>query len=261
MINGINISSALAFSFQAWSNEDIGLLIRAFTTQNEDNAIPLDTLPLHIKSAMLQLIAETASIDSQKDHISEVRRAAGIKSAQKRKQQKEAESIPADATKKETTSSTASTNTTKSTSATNVDFVESNKDISNNAPIIIPIIDCDEGYHWIIQTYHCTCPTLPPVHHLSASRKEKMTTLLQVYSHDEIEATFANIVRSEYLLGQLPGTQKTNFDWIIEPENFEKIRQNKYVTYSRPSPKKNAFNQFPQNDYDFDVLEKELSDN
>ena len=105
-------------------------------------------------------------------------------------------------------------------------------DIKDNTEIIIgkkkkEKIDFEE----IVNIFNSVCVELPKVTKIIDSRKQAITKILDKNSLEELGIVFKNISESDYLNGKIV-TWKADFDWILKPENFIKILENKYKNNS-----------------------------
>ncbi len=83
----------------------------------------------------------------------------------------------------------------------------------------------------IVDIFNSVCIELPKVTKIIDARKKAITKILEKNSLEELGTVFRNISESDYLNGKIV-TWKADFDWILKPENFIKILENKYKNNS-----------------------------
>ena len=110
----------------------------------------------------------------------------------------------------------------------------------------------------IVELYARSCPSFPEVKSLSEARKKAINARLKVYSLDDFETLFKKAEESSFLKGSNDRNWTATFDWLIKDANMAKVLDGNYDDKPRRGKKKNAFNEFPQNDYDFNELERKL---
>lgn len=94
-------------------------------------------------------------------------------------------------------------------------------------------------YEHILDLFHETCTSLPPVPTLTTQLKTKMANLwtqLESLGKDALSTlkeAFDQVQRSDFLCGR---TKKSNwhafFDWILQPDKFFKILKGKYAPFT-----------------------------
>ena len=112
-------------------------------------------------------------------------------------------------------------------------------------------------YKYIYTLYSETCVSLPRVQSLSDARKKAIKARLNHYSIDDFKKLFEMAERSDFLKGKNDRNWIATFDWLIKDANMAKVLDGNYE--NRPKVKKKS--DFPQNEYDFDDLEKKLISN
>ena len=70
---------------------------------------------------------------------------------------------------------------------------------------------------------------LKKIARFTGKRKERTEMLLAQYPAEEIVRTIYSIARSRFLLGGGANHWQIRFDWLILPENFEKVRNGNYL--------------------------------
>lgn len=123
-----------------------------------------------------------------------------------------------------------------------VDVIEiKDKDKNDIAINKKPKINFEE----IVSIFNSVCFELPKVTKIIDSRKKAIALILQKNTLEELEIVFKNISESDYLNGKVV-SWKADFDWILKPENFIKILENKYINNgkSNTSSKPNYRNVF-----------------
>ena len=154
----------------------------------------------------------------------------------------------------------------KTNSKTNVSQAdkEEDKDIEEEREKI--------DYQQIVDMFNDLCPSFPSVKSLSDARKKAIKARFNTYSIYDFEELFKKAESSDFLKGGNDRNWTANFDWLIKDANMAKVLDgnydNKNGTYTKqevvPSWMKNkkpGFNDFMQQDYDMDELERELLSN
>jgi len=122
-----------------------------------------------------------------------------------------------------------------------------------------------QEYNQIVDMYNSICLTLPKCKKLTEPRKALIRNRLAEYSLADIQKAFELSEESNFLSGRNGiWVNGANFDWILNSSNMVKILEGNYVNRmqkEQPCKSTNKFNQFEQNQYDFDQLEKELMEN
>ena len=127
-------------------------------------------------------------------------------------------------------------------------------------------------YQQIVDMFNALCPSFPSVKSLSDARKKAIKARFNTYAIDDFEELFKKAESSAFLKGGNDRNWTANFDWLIKDANMAKVLDgnydNKNGTYTKqevvPSWMKNkkpGFNDFMQQDYDMDELERELLSN
>lgn len=120
------------------------------------------------------------------------------------------------------------------------------------------------NYQEIINMYNDTCVSFPKVNKLSEKRKKAIKARLKNYTLEDFKKLFEMAEGSSFLKGQNNRNWSATFDWLIQDSNMAKVLDGNYIDKGKvqtPGKAKNSFNNFKQNDYDFDELEKELLSN
>ena len=118
--------------------------------------------------------------------------------------------------------------------------------------------------------YNATCVSFPRLTKLSEKRKKSIRARLRTYTVDDFKKLFEMAENSSFLKGKNNRNWSATFDWLIADGNMAKVLDGNYAdnsssygnTTGHQSYKpQNRFNQFQQNDYDFEQLERELLGN
>lgn len=96
---------------------------------------------------------------------------------------------------------------------------------------------------------------MPEAEAITPSRKRAISLALKHYTKEQIITAFKKARDSDFLHGTGSNGWIAHFDWIIVPENLQKLLED---TYRNTPKKKNGFNNFNQRSYDYDSLEKIL---
>lgn len=120
------------------------------------------------------------------------------------------------------------------------------------------------NYQEIINMYNDTCVSFQKVNKLSEKRKKAIKARLKIYTLEDFKKLFEMAEGSSFLKGQNNRNWSATFDWLIQDSNMAKVLDGNYIDKGKvqlSGKAKNSFNNFKQNDYDFDELEKELLSN
>lgn len=89
-----------------------------------------------------------------------------------------------------------------------------------------------------------------------SKRYTSLTKLINQFGEEKVIDGIDKVKVSEFLQGKTDARFSLNFDWFINPDNFEKILDGKYTEKFRKSTKNN--NNFDRRQYDMDDLESKL---
>lgn len=130
------------------------------------------------------------------------------------------------------------------------------------------------SYQHIADMFNTLCPSFPSIKTISEARKKAIRARLNTYSIDDFKTLFEKAEESSFLKGANDRNWAANFDWLIKDANMAKVLDGNYdnkpinrqptrteIVPDWMKKKKQTFNDFPQNDYDFDALERELLSN
>lgn len=102
--------------------------------------------------------------------------------------------------------------------------------------------------------FNKTCIFFKPCMTIGKTSLPKIRELGQNYSLDEIQEVFERANKSKFLQGSNDRGWSATFDWIITPDNFEKIRAG---NYDNSNTQKSSYQNYIQGNYDFEALERE----
>ena len=117
------------------------------------------------------------------------------------------------------------------------------------------------NYQQIADMYNDTCVSFPRLTTLSDARKKAIRARLNTYTIDDFALMFKKAEASTFLKGGNDRNWRATFDWMIKDSNMAKILDGNYDNKKSGAKSNNSFNNFTQNTYDFDDLEKQLLDN
>lgn len=89
-----------------------------------------------------------------------------------------------------------------------------------------------------------------------SKRYTSLTKLINQFGEEKVIDGIAKVKASEFLQGKTDARFSLNFDWFINPDNFEKILDGKYTEKFKKPTKNN--NNFERRQYDMDDLESKL---
>lgn len=89
-----------------------------------------------------------------------------------------------------------------------------------------------------------------------SKRYTSLTKLINQFEEEKVIDGIAKVKASEFLQGKTDARFSLNFDWFINPDNFEKVLDGKYDEKFKKPTKNN--NNFDRRQYDMDDLESKL---
>lgn len=89
-----------------------------------------------------------------------------------------------------------------------------------------------------------------------SKRYTSLTKLINQFGEEKVIDGIDKVKVSEFLQGKTDARFSLNFDWFINPDNFEKILDGKYTEKFKKPTKNN--NNFDRRRYDMDDLESKL---
>ena len=117
-------------------------------------------------------------------------------------------------------------------------------------------------YQLIADMYNDTCVSFPHIKKLSESRKKAIKARLKTYTVEDFRTLFQKAEASDFLKGKNDRNWIASFDWMIKDSNMVKVLDGNYDNRkSNGSGKKRQFNNFEQRNYDYDALQRMLSNN
>ncbi|MEG1550635.1 MAG: hypothetical protein RR355_00010 [Oscillospiraceae bacterium] len=75
------------------------------------------------------------------------------------------------------------------------------------------------------------CPSLPKIQDVefwSKTRRNRTKALIKTYGADKLQEIFKAVEASEFLTGRSGKWSCCSYDWIIKPENIQKIAEGNY---------------------------------
>lgn len=103
----------------------------------------------------------------------------------------------------------------------------SNKNI--NSPIVNKERTSYDIIDTIVQQYSILAPSLPKILKVTPARRKSIGARLRDYSEDEIYDVFVKAEESDFLSGRNEAWKGCNIDWLMNPNNFIKVLEGKYV--------------------------------
>ena len=103
--------------------------------------------------------------------------------------------------------------------------------------------------------FNKTCIFFKPCMTIGKASLPKIKELGQQYTLDEIREVFEKANKSRFLQGCNDRNWSATFDWIITPDNFEKIKDG---NYDNSNTQKGSYQNYIHSNYDFEALEREV---
>ncbi len=123
------------------------------------------------------------------------------------------------------------------------------------------------AYQQILEDYNQTCIDLPSIHAITEGRRKQIRALMNGMDRDKImsgdsiyerlHTLFQKAQESDFLSGRNGHWRGCAFDWLINKKNALKVLEGTYANRAGGG-NGNAFSNFPQRDYDFAQMEKQL---
>ena len=90
-------------------------------------------------------------------------------------------------------------------------------------------------------------------------RLKSLKARVKEYGVDKVLLAIENIKQSDFLKGDNERGWVVDFDWLLKPNNFIKVLENKYKNNKKTvNSSVSKFNNFEPRSYDYDSLEKKL---
>jgi hypothetical protein len=97
------------------------------------------------------------------------------------------------------------------------------------------------NYEEIKNVYHAVCINLPKIRDITEARKKALDARINQHGLELIGEVFQKASQSNFLNGKNNEGWKASFDWLLNPNNFQKVLENNYenkqnnTTYSKIS--------------------------
>lgn len=114
----------------------------------------------------------------------------------------------------------------------------------------------------IVDLFNSICGSYPRIEKVSSEICASICERIKDgFTVDEFETVFEKAEKSEFLKGRNDRGWKASFEWLIDKKNMTKVLNGNYDFIRKPKEEqKNAFNNFQQREYDFEQLERDLTD-
>ncbi|MCI8644316.1 MAG: hypothetical protein HFG79_12740 [Lachnospiraceae bacterium] len=129
------------------------------------------------------------------------------------------------------------------------------------------------AYQQILEDYNRTCTDLPSIHAITDGRRKQIRALINGMDKDKImpgdsiyerlHTLFQKAQESDFLSGRNGHWRGCAFDWLINKANALKVLEGTYankehVRGGNTEKRTNKFSDFPQRNYDFGEMEKQI---
>ena len=101
-------------------------------------------------------------------------------------------------------------------------------DTNNNTDTYTPYNPPRDAPADIVNLYNEICISLPKVKDLTDKRKRAIKNLLNKYTDGDIEQVFMMAEESDFLSGRNGSWNGCGFDWLMNANNFVKVREGNY---------------------------------
>jgi hypothetical protein len=99
----------------------------------------------------------------------------------------------------------------------------------------------------VVDAFNLICISLPKIQKLTDRRRASIRA--RGATIEEFESVFGKVEESEFLSGR-GGWKGCSFDWIVRPNNWQKIMEGNYTQeHAKKQQKINPFNDYPQTRY------------
>ena len=106
------------------------------------------------------------------------------------------------------------------------------------------------------EIFNRSCIFFKPCSVITKTRSDKIKKLLKQFSFDEIKEVFEKANSCDFLQGKNEQAWTATFDWLIEIDNFVKVKEGNYDnTVSKEETK--VFQKYMHGNYDFEQLARE----
>ena len=107
----------------------------------------------------------------------------------------------------------------------------------------------------IQEIFNKTCIFFKPCSVITKTRSDKIKKLLKQFTYEEIKEVFDKANKSAFLQGKNDQGWVASFDWLIEVDNFVKVKDGNFDNTNNVYKGEN--NNYKKHYYDFDALERE----
>ena len=108
------------------------------------------------------------------------------------------------------------------------------------------------------EIFNKTCIFFKPCSVITKTRSDKIKKLLNQFSFEEIKEVFEKANSSGFLQGKNDQGWVATFDWLIEIDNFVKVKEENYKNREEKKSSTDIYREYKHSNYDFEALEKEI---
>ena len=113
-------------------------------------------------------------------------------------------------------------------------------------------------YEKVQEIFNKTCIFFKPCSVITKTRSDKIKKLLNQFSFEEIKEVFEKANSSGFLQGKNEQGWVATFDWLIEIDNFVKVKEENYSNREEKKSSTDMYRSYKHSNYDFDALEREV---
>ena len=108
------------------------------------------------------------------------------------------------------------------------------------------------------EIFNKTCIFFKPCSVITKTRSDKIKKLLKQFSFEDVKEVFEKANSSVFLQGKNDQGWVATFDWLIEIDNFVKVKEGNYKNREEKKSSTDIYRDYKHSNYDFEALEKEL---
>ena len=116
-----------------------------------------------------------------------------------------------------------------------INLDDSNKPLEEKERKKVAIKKEKIDYKEVVEFFNNTCTQLPKVQKLTKKRETSIRKLIEEYGGEKVGEVLTLVSKSEFLNGKSTLGWRSDFDWILKPDNFIKILEGQYKNKEKPN--------------------------